>query len=457
MEIWKEVIRPDTYTYSGKNGEPLVLQITPEMVRHLHKQGRAMLSAGLSIPIPVEHPAEGEKRGQPLTPAEVAAETLRNNAGWVKGYRMVKDVLWGLHDIKDKDIEKKIDDGTCCWTSPKIEGKFTDGDGKTWNGVVTHHALTLRPRVVRQKPFELPAAAAMSLNAATPTPLKETLATGTYTVSKARLLSKTESGWNLKFPALFALETDMDEDEKPKETEEEAAETVADEVPAEVVEEEVVDPAIGDEANADELLCHLLDLKGIPVDMGAMTSGNFKKMLGLALIASLKADKATTEADALQNELGTDDDMVGDPPLNQEQQPMYMSLQTVDKTKDPLAKAMVKKAFADAETARKKKVANLVRRMPSAQAEIEKIVGSCALSLNTATGEVEDPAGPMLAVFDKHLASIQLSRQITGQPGAMEQEHPQDEGQFSQKRADEIANETLARLPANQKLPVLAK
>lgn len=150
MLVPKEVIRPGTFWYRDEaTGAPRKLVVTPELTKHWHDQGNAMLSAGLTVPVPFEH----DFQAHPMTPAE----KLQNNAGWVKNYEMRGDRLFGMVDILDPKVADKLP-GTIRWTSPWINS-FTDGNGKEWNNVISHLALTTRPRIVDQQPFESVAAA----------------------------------------------------------------------------------------------------------------------------------------------------------------------------------------------------------------------------------------------------------------------------------------------------------
>src|SRR5215831_4555786 len=133
MLVWKEVARPGTYWYTNQEGKPARLDATPDLIKHWHEQGNAMLAAGLSIPVPVEH----QKEATPLTSSERAARQLLNNAGWVDQYRLRPgNRLYAALDIQDESLVKKLPK-TIRFTSPWINS-FTDGNGKSWDGVITH-------------------------------------------------------------------------------------------------------------------------------------------------------------------------------------------------------------------------------------------------------------------------------------------------------------------------------
>jgi hypothetical protein len=155
MLVWKEVIPgPGTYWYLDQETNlPRTIRFTPEGIRHLHDQGKRMLQAGLSIPVPVEH----QPTAVPLTAPQKAAQNLLNNAGWVSDWRLHGEGLWSLVDVQDPEIAKKLPK-TIRWTSPWITS-FMDGDGRKWEGVVGHLALTTRPRISKQQPFPSVAAA----------------------------------------------------------------------------------------------------------------------------------------------------------------------------------------------------------------------------------------------------------------------------------------------------------
>lgn len=160
MLVEKEVIRPGVYWYRDETtGRPRKLVVTPELIRYWHEQGNKMLGLGLTVPVPKEH----DFNAHPMTPAE----KLESNAGWVKDYRIkeidgkdgkkIKDVLFSAVDIQDEDFAKKLP-RTVRWTSPWINS-FTDGSGREWKNVISHLALTTRPRIIDQQPFDSVAAA----------------------------------------------------------------------------------------------------------------------------------------------------------------------------------------------------------------------------------------------------------------------------------------------------------
>ena len=200
MLIEKEVIRPGCYWYRDEaTGIPRKLVVTPELTRYWHEQGNAMLSAGLTIPVPCEHDFDTH----PMTPAD----KLKNNAGWVKEYRLSDgkggsgNRLFSVVDIQDEGVAKKLP-GTIRWTSPWIN-TFTDGKGKEWKNVISHLALTTRPRIVDQAPFGSVAAA---LSIATETML-DTVSTKGFCLSTVGRLVKRKSSKRIcpRYPIAFSM------------------------------------------------------------------------------------------------------------------------------------------------------------------------------------------------------------------------------------------------------------
>lgn len=201
MLVEKEVIRPGTYFYVDEQTKlPKKLVATPELVKYWHDQGNEMLSDRHRLPIPV--PKEHDFSIHPMTPAE----KLDNNAGWVKEYRLKGDTLFSVLDIQDEEYAKKLPK-TIRWTSPWINS-FTDGKGKQWNNVISHLALTTRPRIVDQQPFSS-IAAALSMATETIVDASSTLGTGTggLCLSSAGLLGirKADKVLAPRYPVAFSL------------------------------------------------------------------------------------------------------------------------------------------------------------------------------------------------------------------------------------------------------------
>lgn len=194
MLIEKEIISPGVYWYvDEKTGLPRKLEVTPELTKYWHEQGSKMLSFGLPVPVPYEHDFDQH----PMTPKD----KLLNNAGEVKEYRLKNNALFGVVDVQDPEAQKKVGK-SIRWTSPWINS-FTDGDGRQWNNVITHLALTTRPRITKQAPFPSIAAA---LSLATEMP-KDTPPEGGFCLSNAGKLVKNMKTGAVRplYPIAFSL------------------------------------------------------------------------------------------------------------------------------------------------------------------------------------------------------------------------------------------------------------
>ncbi len=497
MIVEKEVIRPGTYWYRDQQtGDPRKLVVTPELTRYWNEQGNAMLATGLTIPVPCEH----DFSAHPMTPAD----RLKDNAGWVSGYSLKGDRLFSTLDIQDAGIAAKLP-GTIRWTSPWINS-FTDGNGKRWENVISHLALTTRPRITEQAPFPSVAAA---LSMASTSEMDLTTDTGVC-LSRAGRLARRKRDKHIMplYPIAFSMYTgialadfppkkskkpgmgdDPEELEEPEggdlEDDAEGSEPLTDadaggDAPPPSGDDNIDLEPFGDPAgdvSMTELLCDLLGALGIHCE----SSGNeemFKRELYNA--AMTKIHELTAKG---QND-GKDPNRTnppGSPPNNpkpqqgqqnpliqQEQQPMYMSLEQINALPDPMksvALAMYQEnvklrgemeaskkvtnslrdgKLKEAEAARKSRVALLSKLSPRVKADLDAMVASpsCALSMGDG-GVVVDPMAQTLAVLEKGLAD--LPRLLTTDASALSvAPQPVDADVLSEARIEEVAN-SMAR------------
>lgn len=382
MLIEKEIIRPGTYWYLDQNsGLPRKLDVTPDFTKHLYDQGSKMISAGLTVPVPFEH----DFAAHPMTPKE----KLLNNAGEVKEYRLRDNVLFGVVDVQDPDAKRKIGH-SIRWTSPWINS-FTDGDGRQWNNVISHLALTTRPRITKQLPFGSVAAA---LSLATDMKIDASSSAGTagakdgLCLSKAGRLVRRKRDKQLRpqYPIAFSLmsggvkfaaDDDMSEldDEgeekkpkaKPKKPKSKAggdggdqgagsgdsgdSDDGADDFGAASDDSgfsPAADPLMDQpgDVKMEELLCDLLNALGVqmPDNVG---ESEFKRALYEATMAKIKelTSKAQAAGDANAAAAGANTTSPAgqgqqNPIIQQEQQPMYMSLEDINKISDPTMKSI---------------------------------------------------------------------------------------------------------------------
>ena len=152
MLLWKEVLTPGTY-YAQRRW----VVVTSKDLETWVSQFKAMRKAGLSVPVPYEHPKRGDFGSQPVDRSEadtLAADRAKTNAGWVKRLTLRSGKLFSLLSINDADAERLKSQGG--YVSPHF-GSWHDGDGRTWSNAVLHMALTLHPVNHRQSSRFVPA------------------------------------------------------------------------------------------------------------------------------------------------------------------------------------------------------------------------------------------------------------------------------------------------------------
>ena len=482
MFVEKEILRPGTYWYlDRKTKKPKSFTATPQVIKHFHDAGQEMLSLGLAIPVPLEHQIDAEGKGvHPQTPNEKAAQRLLHNAGEVKQYRMKGDQLWAKLDIQDPEAAKKIS-RTIKYTSPYID-TFTDGNGKNWNGVITHVALTSRPRITKQEPFQS-IAAAMSLEAADFEPEKLPALAG-FPLSKAGLLKQGATGLSPRYPVAFSgwsgiamaayAEEDLesakkkakrddhhDAPRKPpmKERRGDPREEHHNPDEHEDMEEihEIGEQLVDADGDIDvcDVICDLLEAIGIYMPEGTHAD-NFHENLYKAAMDHVKnktnegaagmGDHANQPSVGQKNQLPAN-------PVIQEQPPMFMalSLDEVEKVEDPRMKQIARAAFSlqqnalnEARQKRNDRIAAICKRLRHDQQirpKLEAQAAAFSLSL-TKEGPVHDPMSPLLEILES--AYQDIPAMLLTSPGErQEQPHPKDmhEGQMSTERLAQVVAE----------------
>ena len=547
MLVEKEIIGPGSYYYiDEKTGLPRRLDVTPELTKYWHEQGSKMLSCGLPIPVPYEHDFEQH----PMTPKE----KLLGNAGEVKEYRLKDNVLFGVVDVRDSEVKRKINEGSIRWTSPWINS-FTDGDGRQWSNVISHLALTTRPRITKQASFPS-IAAALSLATVTENKVDASIVNGGYCLSKAGKLVENKRTKKLRplYPMAFSLfsggvrfaedddtrplkKKDKDKSKsdsgsskdssgppksrsksdssssgskpppKPKgeggegdgmdnDEEGEGFEGGGDEFEFDSdsgLSEDGPDlepfgggsgDSLGDQPGditMERVLADLLSALGIFVPENVRES-EFKRSLYEATMGKIRELTSQTQMNGpgspmqqpnTPKPLGAGTGAGGTQPnpiLQQEQQPMYMSLEDINKIADPtmknialsmhaeniklraqlesnekVANSLRDKTLREATAARDTRIMLLGKRSPSAKADLEamKALPSMALSMGD-NGEVVDPMASTLALLEKGLAD--LPKLLTTSAASLSvQAHPTD-GEMTQEEEDRVADEYARRM-----------
>lgn len=357
MLVEKEIIAPGVYWYQDEaTGLPRKLDVTPEHTQYWLDTGNKMLGAGLTIPVPYEH----DFSVHPMTPKD----KLLNNSGWVKEYRRhdgrggAGDKLFGVLDIQDEEVAKKLP-RTIRWTSPWINS-FTDGGGNKWNNVISHLALTTRPRITQQAPFGSVAAA---LSIATPATVPvldgDGAAQAGFCLTRAgRLFTGRKTGrLRPRYPVAFSMvgggirldAGDFLAKKKAGAAPDPSVPDPDEEVPPEEMGDDLMgggdDMDVGglqdplSDSNGDvkmeELLCDLLQALGVPMP-DESNEGEFKRHLYEAAMSKIKELTSKGMGAGDKDKAGMPDQnkppgqqphaaQPKNPLIQQEQQPLYMS------------------------------------------------------------------------------------------------------------------------------------
>jgi hypothetical protein len=469
--VWKEIIRPGTYWYIDQETQkPKRLVATPADIRHWHDNGNKMLSSGLSVPIPLEHDLDC----RPMTAAERAAKQLLNNTGFTKKYAIRPgDRLFGLLDIENPDVYAKLPT-TIKYTSPWINS-FTDSENRTWNNVISHVALTSRPRITQQEPFG-PAAAALSLavdvtrlEGGTPVALP---ARG-IVLSLAGLLDADITGkLSPHRPKSFAVWAGAKFAEEPPFEKKEKTPEKGDKPPekkeggkGEKIETEIEEGELDELTMIDvlrDLVCALWGVE-LPEDT---TPEKLQDDLMRALMANLKGETTMPDETPQTPQAGAANNpgQQQKPPVVQESpQAMYMSLEKIAAITDPLQKEMAQMLFSMQQDAKKKselldsltkgvldaakarrdqRISNLARRLPAMARDkilAQASAANAALSLGDG-GVVIDPMSSTLDMLES--AVMDLPSLLLDPQGIQAQAHPQEPGgPMSEERLKQVQAE----------------
>ena len=494
----KEVIREGDYFYVDETtGLPKKLHVTKEHLDYWHSSGNEMLSSGLSIPVPYEHQTDHK----PQNAAERAANQLKYNAGWVNKFEMKDGKLFSVLDIQDEDAVNKLPK-TIRFSSPWFSS-FTDGNGKAWKGVISHLALTSRPRITKQEPFGEVGAALSYATAIPPAKVDFTsLPEGPgVTLSRAGLLLPKDGALlEPAFPVAFslwsgarlALEDLQPKKDKakadpkarkaeggspgtepsPKKADEGSAPDVPPGDPGQPTDKMPADPGAGAlppieksliDADGDiqvcDVLCDLLDAIGMPLPEGT-TKDNLLERLYISAMDRIKgmgAQAAPEEPPGSKPPGAPQAPAVN--PIMQESAPMYMSLEKINGMTDPIMKEMAQAMFSmqtrrdaleknvltAAQVKRDRRIEQVARNMPAAQRDqLVKMAEGAKLSLGD-DGAVIDPLAATLDLLEGSLKKLP-SLLLSNGGDADEVPHPRDHlaTGVSEERRQEILREIEA-------------
>lgn len=142
----KDLIQAGTFHPPGRER----VTFTDADIEQMMVNGRAMLSAGVNVPLAWDH----EPTAKPRTPSEVAAHRAKNTLGNVADFRFSPDGRLEVLAAVDDDADGKQVLKTK-FVSPGLQQNFKDGNGTVYPGwSVIHAAVTPRPVNADQRPFQ---------------------------------------------------------------------------------------------------------------------------------------------------------------------------------------------------------------------------------------------------------------------------------------------------------------
>lgn len=424
--IWKDVLAPGQFYCEGPDGEPRIFSVTSGDIHHCHKAGKAMLAAGLTIPIPAEH----QNEAKPKTKQERDKQTLLSNTGWVGDYAIRKGKLWAALDFDDPEVAKKLP--SIKFVSPEIEPTFIDGNGHRWNRVITHVALTLRPRWMSQEPFGGKGDLTADALPGGAKPMRWSLASAPIRLSLAFVASgKSQS---LQSPLAKRIRLSGAKPMAEAVAEEKPVENPAEEKPVEAPAEDKTGKEKTDEEKFQECKDYLAEYGiNLPDDT---TVDNFVEHLRIACHAlnNFPTDDGTPKPEeGAKTQSGA---------VNEEPHAMLMSLAKTNPEVKALMDRQASREKKDKEEHKKQLEQRIhalkEKGLPVAKlANLTKELETVRMSL-TKDGEVESDLGAKLSLLEEYVGPSLLTTQITG---ATEVTQPDFGPGLSAKRAQEVEEE----------------
>ena len=388
-------------------------------------------------------------------------------------------------DVQNEDIARKIPQGTIKWTSPWINS-FVDGNGRSWDGVISHVALTTRPRIIKQDPFPTVAVATAQ---ATATSFNKKSSVG-FSLSRAGLIVAGSPAPRPLYPMAFSLlaggiklgPEDLIPKKKPEEKKPDARPTnKPPEKPADPgatpppavpggeqqvvhdLEKALVD-ADGD-ISVIEVLIDLLESQGVTLPDGT-THDNFLERLYEAVMEKVKGGGGAMPPEPLDKPL--EPNKPKQPPANpvvQESPPMYMSLtaEQVAAITDPEKKQMAEAFFSlqqkhssgtkrtealekrvldEGRSRRQVRIERLCQRVRDEGFKKRLLEQSASINLSLADdGSVSDPMQATLDLLEAGIKDMPALL-LTPATALSVSDHPRDEtGQMTEERRQEVVKD----------------
>jgi hypothetical protein len=141
-----EVLRPRRVVI-GKDAarKPIFRTFTADECRHYAEQGNKMLNS-VAIPLCWGHRDDAK----PVDLDQAKTDFSRGIAGYIDRFEIDGNRAFAIADVPDEREAERAKN--LRFASPEIE-EFMDGTGRDWGEVVTHLALTPRPRQHDQEPI----------------------------------------------------------------------------------------------------------------------------------------------------------------------------------------------------------------------------------------------------------------------------------------------------------------
>lgn len=481
MLVWKEVIPPGLHWYFDRKAKKArVLDVTSQRVQHYHDRGKEMLAAGLSIPVPLDHQPDA----LPLTPEELKARQVLNNAGWVRDWRISpRGRLQAQLEVLDPEVAKKLPT-TIRWTSPYVHS-FTDGKNRRWDDVIGHVALTTRPRILDQAPFG-DADAALSIE---PYGVGEPLPEG-FCLSRAGLVVKDGAKYRPAYPVAFSLlagaplavEEMVAVEEKAKGPPKKKPEGERRDPPGDgdgdlegdedgLLDDAPEEPMVSKSGDISvySVLKDLLGACGITLPEDT-SRDNFLQNLYDAAVAQVREKSSLGDNPLLPGNKppppkpgarppGAPGAPPAKPPVAQEAPPMFMSIEEIEKISDATTKSLAMAFFEErkktsalqknlldrARATRTARVERLLPRLPEpTRDKLKKLSEGAAFSLGD-DGVVKDDLAEMLDILEAGQKDLPDLLKVQGEAGVTAVPHPREmDGSITEEKRTEVVGRLAA-------------
>ena len=132
LVFWKEVAHAGTFFKGNQR-----IDITPNHIKHWEKTHKQMSQAGITVPVPLEHTKDPEKRR-----GKVLAMSARPNSRGIPA-------LYAKIKFRDQEAAKLKDSGCSIW----VPSESPCGDGRVFRHAIEHVCVTDYPVIPDLEPF----------------------------------------------------------------------------------------------------------------------------------------------------------------------------------------------------------------------------------------------------------------------------------------------------------------